>query len=405
MPSSFTPLGIEKMVTGEKSGQWGTLTNANWNLIEQISGGYTVQTLNSGGSGANTTTLTEDDGATGATVATRVIIFGAVSPEAITGNKIVTFPVGVENFYLIKNSTSGAYTVQLKAASGSGSTVTWATDDKGWKLLYFDGVGTNTGVVDTGFGSGDVTLTGTQTLTNKTLTSPAIGTSILDTGGNELMKITVTGSAENEFTMAAGASGAGPTISSTGSSDTNIDINVVPAGTGNVNLSADTVQVGDNNADATVTTQGTGDMILNTNNGTNAGNITLADGANGDISFTNNGTGNVVFNDAAYAPETTLTDEATITWDAQAKPIAKVTLGDNRILAAPTNSQTGQFVSLLIIQDGTGSRTLTWNAVFEFPLEAAPTLTTTGGLGDLFVFRYHNSKWLQVGSTLALTVA
>ena len=40
MPSSFTPLGVEKMVTGEKSGQWGTLTNANWNLIEQISGGY-----------------------------------------------------------------------------------------------------------------------------------------------------------------------------------------------------------------------------------------------------------------------------------------------------------------------------------------------------------------------------
>ena len=46
------------------------------------------------------------------------------------------------------------------------------------------------------------------------------------------MKITVTGSAENEFTMAAGASGAGPTLSSTGSSDTNIDINVTPAGTG-----------------------------------------------------------------------------------------------------------------------------------------------------------------------------
>ena len=174
MPSSFTPLGVEKMVTGEKSGQWGTLTNANWNLIEQISGGYTVQTLNSGGSGANTTTLTEDDGATGATVATRVIIFGAVSPEAITGNKIVTFPVGVENFYFIKNSTSGAYTVQLKAASGSGATVTWTTTDKGWKLLYFDGVATNTGVVDIGMGTGDgdVTLTGTQTLTNKTLTAP-----------------------------------------------------------------------------------------------------------------------------------------------------------------------------------------------------------------------------------------
>ena len=146
-------------------------------------------------------------------------------------------------------------------------------------------------------------------------------------------------------------------------------------------------------------------MILNTNNGTNAGNITLADGANGDISFTNNGTGNVVFNDAAYNPATTLTDEATITWDAQAKPITAVTLTANRILAAPTNGQAGQFISLLIIQDAGGTNTLTWNAVFEFPSETAPTLTSTGDLADLFVFRYHNSKWLQVGSTLALTVA
>mgnify|MGYP006979357522 CR=1 FL=1 len=146
-------------------------------------------------------------------------------------------------------------------------------------------------------------------------------------------------------------------------------------------------------------------LILETNEGTNSGNITIEDGADGDISFTNNGAGNIVFNDAAYNPETGLTDAATITWDAQAMPITKVTLTDNRILAAPSNGAAGQFISLLIIQDATGSRTLTWNAVFEFPLEAAPTLTTTAALGDLFVFRYHNSKWLQVGATLALTVA
>ena len=74
-------------------------------------------------------------------------------------------------------------------------------------------------------------------------------------------------------------------------STSNADISIIPNGSGDVNLGADAVQLGDLNADATLTTQGTGDMILNTNNGTNAGNITLADGANGDISFTNNGTG------------------------------------------------------------------------------------------------------------------
>jgi len=153
MASTYTPLGVELMATGENAGTWGTKTNTNLNIIEQISGGYKVQTLNTAGAGANTTALTETDGGTGSTVATRVIIFGAESPQTISGNKIVTFPVGVENFYLIKNSTSGSYTVQLKAASGSGATVTWATGDKDWKLVYFDGVATNTGVYDVGFGA------------------------------------------------------------------------------------------------------------------------------------------------------------------------------------------------------------------------------------------------------------
>jgi hypothetical protein len=154
MASTYTPLGIEKMATGENAGTWGTKTNNNLDLIEQISGGYKVQTLNAGGAGANTTAVTQSDGATGSTVATRVIVLGAESPQTISGNKIITFPVLTENFYLIKNSTSGSYTVQLKAASGSGATVTWATDDKGWKLVYFDGVATNTGVYDVGFGAG-----------------------------------------------------------------------------------------------------------------------------------------------------------------------------------------------------------------------------------------------------------
>ena len=153
MASTYTPLGIEKMATGENAGTWGTKTNTNLEIIEQISGGYKVQTLNAGGAGANTTAVTQSDGATGSTVATRVIILGAESPQTISGNKIITFPVLTENFYLMKNSTSGSYTVQLKAASGSGATVTWATDDKGWKLVYFDGVSTNTGVYDVGFGA------------------------------------------------------------------------------------------------------------------------------------------------------------------------------------------------------------------------------------------------------------
>mgnify|MGYP003133391801 CR=1 FL=1 len=136
MASTYTPLGVELMATGENAGTWGTKTNTNLNILEQIAGGYIVQTLNAGGTGANTTTLSVSDGSTGATLATRVIILGAESAQTITGNKIVTIPLDVENFYFIKNSTSGSYTVQLKYASGSGDSVTWATSDKGWKIIY-----------------------------------------------------------------------------------------------------------------------------------------------------------------------------------------------------------------------------------------------------------------------------
>ena len=143
MASTYTPLGVELMATGENAGTWGTKTNTNLQIFEQISGGYKVATLNAAGSGANTTALGDEtyDGTTGATLATRVIILGAASPQAITGNKIVTIPNDVENFYFMKNSTSGAYTVQLKTVSGGGTTITWATGDKGWKILYADGAG------------------------------------------------------------------------------------------------------------------------------------------------------------------------------------------------------------------------------------------------------------------------
>ena len=146
MPSSHTPLGVELMVTGENAGTWGTKTNTNLNIIEQISGGYISQAI----AGSGTTPFVKADGATGAVVATRVIVFTG----ALSGARIITFPLLTENFYLIKNATTGTETLQLKAAgSGSGSTVTWATDDKVWKLIYFDGVATNTGVVDVGFGA------------------------------------------------------------------------------------------------------------------------------------------------------------------------------------------------------------------------------------------------------------
>ena len=131
--------------------------------------------------------------------------------------------------------------------------------------------------------------------------------------------------------------------------------------------------------------------------GTSAASKTLTADANGLTKITG----------AVLNVEDTLTDASTITWDVIASPVAKVTLGANRTLAAPSGSTpaAGQFIALTVIQDGTGSRTLTWNATYEFTGDEAPTLTTTASKGDLFIFKYNGSKWLEVGRNLNLTLS
>jgi hypothetical protein len=262
MASNYTGLGVQLMTTGEKAGTWGTLTNTNWNIMEQISGGYIEQSI----AGAEqTTTLSVSDGSTGAVLAHRIIKFTG----SITGNQTVTIPLDVQTFYIILNGTtdgSGTPTVNFKYVSGSGSSITWAASDKGTKLVYATADdGTNPNIVDVGFGTGDVTLTGTQTLTNKTLTSPAIGTSILDTAGLELINLTATGSAVNEFTIANAATTAGPTLSATG--ETNVDINITPKGSGKIALDGIKWPNADGSADQIMTTDGSGVLSFVDNSG------------------------------------------------------------------------------------------------------------------------------------------
>ncbi len=219
MASTYTPLGVEKMATGENAGTWGTKTNTNLEIIEQFAGGYTTQAVSDSGD----TDLTVTDGGTGATLAHRVIDLTG----ALTGSRNVTIPIDVQQMYVLKNSTTGSQAVTFKYVSGTGSTVAFTGGDTSSKIVYGTGSGSNPNIVDLGF----VTTGGTQTLTNKTLTSPKIGTSILDTNGNQLALLTATSSAVNEVTLANAATGNNPIISATGD-DSNIGISFVTKGTG-----------------------------------------------------------------------------------------------------------------------------------------------------------------------------
>jgi hypothetical protein len=326
MASSYSAdLKLELMATGEKSGLWGDITNTNLTILQQAIAGYEEVSI---AGGVQTTPLTFSNGLV-SDGKNAVIKFTGT----ITGNQTVTIPDSIEKTYIISNGTTGAFTVEFKTASGTG--VTFGTTDKSTKILFADG----TNIVDTG----TVSLTGVQTLTNKTLTAPILD-EINDSNGNEEIIFTTTASAVNEITIANATTGNRPNISVTGD-DTNIGLSVSTKGTG---------------------------LIL--------------------------------FNDGAFNADATLTDGATITWDVGSSPVAKVTLGGNRTLSAPTNSASGQFISLTVIQDATGSRLLTWNSAYEFTGDTAPTLTTTASKADIFVFKYNGTVWMEVGRNLNLSI-
>jgi hypothetical protein len=218
MASTYTPLGIELQATGENAGTWGTKTNTNLQIIEQIAGGFTTQAVSDSGD----TTLSVSDGSTGATLAHRIIEFTGT----ISANRNVTIPIDVQGLYVLKNSTSGGYNVVFKYVSGSGDSVTVTSGAV--KLVYATANdGTNPDIDDCGF----ITASSTDTLTNKTLTSPKIGTSVLDTNGNEVAKITATSSAVNEVTFVNAATGNNPSIDASGG-DSNVGIALKTKGTG-----------------------------------------------------------------------------------------------------------------------------------------------------------------------------
>ena len=191
MASTYTPLGIEKMATGENAGTWGTKTNANLDLIEQVLGGYKAVSI---AGGAQTTALTVADGALTGTAQARMIEFTG----SITGNQIVTIPLDIENFYILKNSTSGTYTVQFKYASGSGDTFTFATTNKGTAILFATANdGTNPDIIEIQTGGDVVDDTSPQlggnldtndqqiiTVSNRDLNLYPNGTGAVEIGGN-----------------------------------------------------------------------------------------------------------------------------------------------------------------------------------------------------------------------------
>jgi hypothetical protein len=218
MVSSYsTDLKLELMVTGENAGTWGDITNTNLVILQQAIAGYQTVALNA----TTGATLTFTNGALSDGKNAVIELTGT-----ITGNVSVIIPDGIEKTYLVKNNTTGSFTVQIKTTSGTGPT--FATNDKGIKLVYSNG----TDVIDSALQnlSSDYAPTLSANLDTNAKNIIIDSTyGIIDENANEQIKFTTTASATNEITIANAAAGSSPVISATGG-DTNVGLTLTPKG-------------------------------------------------------------------------------------------------------------------------------------------------------------------------------
>ena len=426
MTTAYTPiLQLALPVTGELNGNWGTVVNDNiTSMVEQAIAG--LATINTWTTASHT--LTTADGTTDEARCAILQCSGAPGAAAT-----VICPA-FSKVYIIKNSVTGGFAVTLKTSAGTGISV----PNGGTALLYCDG----TNVVSGGGLNGDVVgpasatdtaiatfdgVTGKLIKNNASVTiaaniitalgfsgplngtvgatTPATGKfttveSTITTGTAPLVVASTTNVANLNASSLSGATFAAP--GSIGSGTAGSGAFTTLSATGVTTLSAGTVSApalttsGDTNtgmffpaADTIAFVEG-GTEVIRINSSSNVGIGTTTPAAKLAVV----GTG--------YSPAITITDGATLNWDTSLGQVAQVTLGGNRTFAAPTNLVNGGFYSLLIIQDGTGSRTISWNAVFDFAGGTAPTLSTAAGSKDLITWRSDGTNMLEVGRSLGV---
>ncbi len=227
-------------------------------------------------------------GGDSSTLTTRVnLIDSAVVFEGVTADSFET--------KLIATDPTADRVISLPNATGAIvlDTATQTLSNKTLTTPVITAI-SNSGTINVPSGAGTLaTIAGSQTLTNKTLTSPTIntpiiGTSLNDANGNEFIKFTTTGSAVNELTIANGASTNGPTLSATGGG-ANLNIIMTPKGTGSVELNKAAFSSSTITANGAASTSAT--LIIG-NKGSQL-DVSLADGTTvGEYKiFTNKGAG------------------------------------------------------------------------------------------------------------------
>ena len=337
MASTYTTnSGIEKPATGEQAGTWGATTNTNFDIIDRTLNGVGAITLSGTTHTLSTTDGTLSDGMF------KVLSLGG-SPSGT--NTITISPNTADKLYFVYNGSGQIATF----SQGTGSNV--SVPNGASKIIYADGAGTGAAVVDfTNLLS--IGLAGTA------VTSTAAELNILD-------GVTASTAEINKLD---------------GVTATTAELNFVDATAGTV--AASKAVVVDSNKD----TSGIRNLTMTGTLSVNSQSPALLATAQ-EFTKTQN------FN------ETTLTDAATIAWDASSNQVAKVTLAGNRTLGQATNQVAGAVYVLTIIQDGTGGRTLNYDSVYKFS-GSIPTVNATANNRSILVFLSDGTNMYEIGRSL-----
>lgn len=331
--TTITPQANDGAALGTTSLMWSDLFLASGGVINFNNGNITLThsagnlalaggtfTVPASGLIINATTVTSTgtqlnylNAATGTTGTTSTNLVFSTSPTLVTPVLGVATATSINKVTLTTPATGSTLTIADGKTLTVSNSITLAGTDS--TVMTFPTTSATIARTDAG-----QTFTGVNTFT-----SPKIITDVSDTNGNEVFKITATGSAVNEITIANAATGNAPSITASGG-DSNIDLNIGAKGTGEIKHTT-----------------------------------------------------------ATYQDVVTATDGATVTFDMSDGNYQKVTLGGNRTLAL-SNVKTGQVFMLNLIQDGTGSRTVTWFSGISWSGGSAPTLTTTASKQDVFGF-------------------
>ena len=343
MPSTYTTNGgIEKIASGEQSGTWGTTTNTNFDIIDRLTSGVGTIDLSSSGAAR---TLTTTDGTLSDGMYKVLILSGATQACTITVS-----PNNAQKLYFVDNNSGYDCTF----SQGSGANVTISNGKTG--IIFCNGAGASAAVSQ---------IIDTSTLSDFGVTSTAAELNLLDGS--------VAGTIVNSKGVIYGSSGevnattlqiAGTSITST-AAELNI-LDGVTATAAELNYN-DITTLGTSEASKVVTADANG--VVTFDNGTITESTALGTGANVTINL----------RDGDNFTHT-LTENVTYTF------------------SNPAASGKVSIFSLKVTQDST-TRTIAWPTSVDWGNATAPSITTTSGGVDVFVFATYDGGTTYYGFT------